>query len=40
MQSSLQSARGGIDAVSLSGGAGTLLKGLSGIKEGLSKLSW
>ncbi|WP_172955071.1 calcium-binding protein [Sterolibacterium denitrificans] len=40
MQSSLQSTRGGIDAVSLSGGAGTLLKGLSGIKEGLSKLSW
>ncbi|WP_200384611.1 putative Ig domain-containing protein [Rhodocyclus tenuis] len=35
-----QGARGGVDTVSLACGTGTLLKGFSGIKEGVGKLSW
>lgn len=39
IQSSVQGVRGAVDTVSLAG-AGTLLKGFSGIKEGLGKLPW
>jgi Ca2+-binding RTX toxin-like protein len=40
MQGGANGSRGGIDAVSLSYGTGTHLKGFSGIKEGMDKLSW
>jgi VCBS repeat-containing protein len=40
MQGGGHGARGGVDAVSLACGTGTQLKGFSGIKEGVSKLSW
>lgn len=40
MQGGGHGARGGVDAVSLACGTGTHLKGFSGIKEGVGKLSW
>ena len=40
MQAGGNGARGGVDAVSLACGTGTQLKGFSGIKEGVGKLSW
>lgn len=40
MQGGGHSARGGVDTVSLACGTGTQLKGFSGIKEGVGKLSW
>lgn len=40
MQAGAHSSRGGVDAVSLACGTGTQLKGFSGIKEGVGKLSW
>lgn len=40
MQGGGHGARGGVDAVSLACGTGTQLKGFSGIKEGVGKLSW
>jgi VCBS repeat-containing protein len=40
MQGGAHDARGGVDAVSLACGTGTHLKGFSGIKEGVGKLSW
>ncbi|CAD5377721.1 conserved hypothetical protein [Pseudomonas sp. OF001] len=40
MQGGAHGARGGVDAVSLTCGTGTQLKGFSGIKEGVGKLSW
>ncbi|MDP1656993.1 MAG: putative Ig domain-containing protein [Hylemonella sp.] len=40
MQGGAHGARGGVDAVSLACGTGTQLKGFSGIKEGVGKLSW
>jgi hypothetical protein len=40
MQGGGHGMRGAIDAVSLACGTGTKLKGFSGIKEGMGKLSW
>ncbi|MBK8134207.1 MAG: putative Ig domain-containing protein [Gammaproteobacteria bacterium] len=40
MQAGAHGARSGVDAVSLACGTGTQLKGFTGIKEGVGKLSW